>query len=115
MTQHRILKNPQEVLRYLNDIKVATDANREALGFNAVGVYEDSIKKGRLWAAVDAKGSYLGHLMHGGRPPQELRIFQIYVGENCRSAGVASSLIKEITKHGENLSCLNLRADVAND
>ncbi len=53
--------------------------------------------------------------MHGGKPPQEVRVFQIYVGENSRGSGVAATLIQEITAHGENLSCLNLRADVAND
>lgn len=114
-TQIHILKNPQEVLPHLNSIKAATDANRETLGFNPVGVYEDSIKKGKLWVAADAKGNYLGHIMLGGKPPQELRIFQIYVGEHGRGSGIASSLIKEATVHGEKLSCLNLRADVAND
>lgn len=113
--QTRILKNPQEVMPHLDAIKTATDANREALGFNPVGVYEDSIKKGKLWVATDTKGNYLGHIMLGGKPPQELRIFQIYVGEKSRGSGVASSLIQEATTHGENLSCLNLRADVAND
>lgn len=111
----RILKTSQEVMPYLDAIKAATDADREALGFNPVGVYEDSIKKGKLWVAADAKGNYLGHIMLGGKPPQELRIFQIYVGENGRGSGVASSLIKEATAYGENLSCLNLRADVAHD
>ncbi len=113
--QARILKNPQEVMPHLNAIKTATDANREALGFNPVGVYEDSIKKGKLWVAADSKGNYLGHVMLGGKPPQELRVFQIYIGESSRGSGIASLLIKEVTEHGENLSCLNLRADVAND
>ncbi|MCB1551840.1 MAG: GNAT family N-acetyltransferase [Alphaproteobacteria bacterium] len=113
--QARILKNPQEILPYLNAIKEAADANREALGFNPVGVYEDSIKKGKLWVAADAKGNYLGHIMLGGKPPQELRIFQIYVGQNERGSGIASFLINEATAYGENLSCLNMRADVANE
>lgn len=111
----QILKTPQEVLPHLEAIRVATDANKNSLGFLSVGTYEDAIKKGKLWVAEDDNGNYLGHLMHGGKPPQELRIFQIYVGENSRGSGVASSLIEEITQHGENLSCLNLRADVAND
>ncbi len=115
MSNTKILKNSQEVLPYLDTIKTATDANRNSLGFLSVGAYEDAIKNGKLWVAADANGNYLGHLMHGGKPPQELRIFQIYVGENGRGSGVATSLIKEITEHGENLSCLNLRADVAND
>ena len=84
--QARILKNPQEILPYLNAIKEAADANREALGFNPVGVYEDSIKKGKLWVAADAKGNYLGHIMLGGKPPQELRIFQIYVYSSAQSS-----------------------------
>lgn len=114
-TPFTILKNPDEILPYLDAIKTATDANRKTLGFLSIGAYEDAIKNGKLWVAKNSDGAYLGHVMHGGKPPQEVRIFQIYVGENSRGLGVASSFIKEITKHGESLSCLNLRADVAND
>jgi hypothetical protein len=115
MSNTKILKNPQEVLTHLETIKAVTNANRNTLGFLSVGAYEDAIRNGKLWVAADTNGNYLGHLMHGGKTPQALRIFQIYVGENSRGSSVASSLIKEITQHGENLSCLNLRADVAND
>ncbi|MBO6550628.1 MAG: GNAT family N-acetyltransferase, partial [Rhizobiales bacterium] len=111
----KIIKKPSEVIEHLNSIIKITDANKDALGFNAVGVYEDCINKGRIWVAVDGQGNYLGHLMHGGKPPQELRIFQICVRKKYRGSGVASSLIKEITDYGEQLSCLNLRADVAED
>ena len=115
MNQVHVLKNPQDVIRHLEEIKKATDANREALGFNPVGVYEDSIRKGKLWVAANEEGNYLGHIMLGGKPPQELRIFQIYVGENSRASGIATLLVGEAMAHGEKLSCLNLRADVAND
>ncbi|MCK5374100.1 MAG: GNAT family N-acetyltransferase [Alphaproteobacteria bacterium] len=115
MVPVQILKNSQDVFPFLEMIKTATDANREALGFNPVGVYEDSIKKGKLWVATDSHGNYLGHIMLGGKPPQILRIFQIYIGNNHRGLGVASLLIKEVIEHGESLFCLNLRADVAND
>ena len=115
MIKFTILKSSREVMPYLNEIKVSTDSNRTSLGFNPLGVYEDSIKKEKLWVAIDSEKKYLGHIMHGGNPPQEIRIFQIYIKEGCRGAGIASSFIKEITLHGENLFCLNLRADVAND
>ena len=113
--EYRILKDSQHTLPYLEAIRKATDANRHALGFNAVAVYEESIKKGKLWVAVDAHGEYSGHLMHGGKPPQEIRIFQIYVDESHRGSGLAKLLIDEIAAEGDRLSCLNLRADVATD
>lgn len=110
-----ILKEPEEILPFLDTIKKVTDANRNAFGFLSIGTYEDAIRNGKLWIAKSSDGNYLGHVMHGGKPPQEIRVFQIYVEESSRGLGVASSLIEEITKYGEELSCLNLRADVAND
>lgn len=100
-----ILKKPSTVLRYRDSITAAADANRDALGFNPVGAYEEAIAKGRLWVAVDSQDRYLGHLMFGGRPPQELRIFQIYVAEGSRGSGVAKSLIDAIAAEAELLSC----------
>jgi len=111
----QILKQPAEVISHLNSIKEATDANRKALGFNPVGAYEDKINRGQIWVAVDEQGNYLGHIMFGGNPPHFLRIFQVYIDPASRGLGVAASLIRNITEHGEKLSCLNLRADVAND
>ena len=110
-----ILKKPSTVLRHLDSITAAADANRDAFGFNPVGAYKEAIAKERLWVAVDRQDRYLGHLMFGGRPPQELRIFQIYVAEGGRGSGVARSLIDAISAQAEQLSCLNLRADVAKD
>ena len=52
--------NIKEIMHHLDAIKVATDANRGALGFNP-----SSIKNEKLWVAVDAKDSYLGHIMLG--------------------------------------------------
>lgn len=113
--QFSILRSPKDVLSHLDSIKIATDANRDAFGFNPLGAYQDAIAKGKLWVAADSQGKYLGHLMYGGKPSQELRIFQIYVADACRGSGVAKSLINAIAAYGEELSCLNLRADVASD
>jgi len=115
MANANILKTSDDVLPFLPDIKAATDANRDSLGFNPVGAYKDAIKRGRLWVAVDPDGKYLGHIMHGGRPPQEVRIFQIYVSDVGRGSGVAAAMIDAVALHAEQLSCLNLRADVAGD
>jgi predicted transcriptional regulator/GNAT superfamily N-acetyltransferase len=100
---------------HLESIRTVTDANRGAFGFNPIGAYKDAISKGKLWVAADADGQYLGHIMFGGKPFQELRIFQIYVDETCRGAGTAKLLIDTLAAHGEQLNYLNLRADVASD
>jgi ribosomal protein S18 acetylase RimI-like enzyme len=110
-----ILKSPGDVLGHLDSIRTITDANRDAFGFNPIGAYKDAISKGKLWVAADADGQYLGHIMFGGKPFQELRIFQIYVDKVCRGSGTAKLLIDALATHGEQLNCLNLRADVASD
>ena len=53
--------------------------------------------------------------MCGGNLSTEIRIFQIYVNENSRGAGVGAMLLQELIENAESLSCLNLRADVARD
>lgn len=110
-----ILKSPKDVSKHWQTIKTVTDANREAFGFNPAGAYQEAIARGKLWVAVDEKGKYLGHLMHGGKPSKELRIFQIYVDPGSRGGGVAKVLIDALATYGEELACLNLRADVAQD
>lgn len=47
-TPFTILKNPNEILPYLDTIKNVTDANRDAFGFLSIGAYEDAIKNGKL-------------------------------------------------------------------
>ncbi len=111
----QILKHPKKIKKFLGAIKDAADSERNALGFNAVGVYKENIKVGKIWVAVDSKEIYLGHIMFGGSPPHLLKIFQIYVTKQSRGSGVAATFVKEIIKYGEQLSCLNLRADMASD
>ena len=110
-----ILKKPSEIIDHLHAIKKATDANKDIFGFMTEGAYRDAIKNNKLWVAVNTQGVYLGHIMHGGKIPQEVRVFQIYVAECYRGIGVADFLLEEITKYAEDQSCLNLRADVASD
>ncbi|MBY0562514.1 GNAT family N-acetyltransferase [Hyphomicrobium sp.] len=114
-SQANVLTSPKDVSKHWDSIKAVTDANRESFGFNPSGAYQQAIARGKLWVAVDEKGKYLGHLMHGGKPSKELRIFQIYVDPNSRGAGVAKTLIDALAAYGEELACLNLRADVAQD
>lgn len=113
--QVEILKDPKAVIGFLDKIVAATDANRKAFGFNSRGAYEQCIKRAKIWVATNSKGDYLGHLMFGGKPPQSMRIFQVYVSPAARGTGTGQALIDEIVRHAEDLSCLYLRADVAND
>jgi len=114
-TSTYILTEPTSVLNHLGSVKTATDANREAFGFNPLAAYKDAIARGKLWIATDKDGKYSGHIMFGGHIPQELRIFQIYVAEDKRGDGIAKCMIDTVSEYAEQLSCLNLRADVASD
>lgn len=114
MSKINILKDPKIINAYLDIITQVGDANSNSIGFFPKDAYKDKINKGKVWVAIDKKDNYLGHLMFGGNS-RELRVFQIYCAEDYRGKGVASSLINELTLHGEQRSCLNLRADVASD
>ncbi|MDH5721901.1 MAG: GNAT family N-acetyltransferase [Alphaproteobacteria bacterium] len=110
----KILKTSHEVMPYLEHIIQIGDNNRTIFGFLPRDAYKQKIEQEKLWVSTDDAGNYLGHLMYGGKY-SEIRIYQIYSSPENRTQGVASSLIQEIVKYGEQVSCLNLRADVASD
>lgn len=110
-----IQTDPEKVMNFLDDVIDATDNNRNSFGFIKRGGYEEAVQRGRLWVATNSKDEYLGHILLGGKIPQDIRIFQVYVSAESRGLGIAHRLVEEATKYAESLSCLYLRADVAID
>lgn len=110
-----ILKTYALVHPYLKLVQEAGDENKRELGFLARSAYEQQADHGRLWVAVNSETSkYIGHLLFGGRYPN-LKIFQMFVHQSHRNAGIAASLVNELEKYGEANSYISISARVADD
>lgn len=109
----RIIKVPMEVMNYVDRVRRLADANRSMLGFVPDSAYREAALKGCLWIAVNrTTQDLMGYLFFGGTYPH-LKVFQIYVGHEFRSAGMARALIEELKKHGEATNHLTIAARVA--
>ena len=111
----QIRREIESVKAHLNTISQEADNNKNELGFLGAGIFEDKMNSGKLWVAEGENGEYAGHLMLGGKPPQYLKIFQIFVAEKYRGTGLASEFIRNLVEYAELKNCLYLRADVAAD
>ena len=110
-----IIKNPADVMGYIGKVRQLADANRSALGFLPKSAYTEAAMKGHLWIAIEkSTQELLGYLFFGGRYPH-LKVFQVYVRPEFRSAGVAGTLVGALMKYGEETSCLTIRARVASE
>ncbi|MCH7499785.1 MAG: GNAT family N-acetyltransferase [Nitrospinae bacterium] len=110
----QILKKPEEVIRYIDQIMSEADKSRSAFGFNSQIVYEESIQREKTWVAIE-NNQYIGHLMFGGRPPYFISIFQIFIKRQDRGKGFGKALLAELQNHAEKQWCLSLKAKVAED
>ena len=111
----RIIKAPVEVANYIDRVRELADANRSAFSFLPAGVYEDAAMKGGLWIAVDqTKKNLMGYLLFGGTYPH-LKIVQIHVLPEFRSAGLARTFIEELRRYGEEKNYLTISARVATE
>ena len=111
----RIIKNPREVTRYVDQVRELGDANRSTLGFLRSSVYMEAAMKGRLWiAAGREKQDLTGYLLFGGAYPQ-LKVVQVFVHPEFRSFGVARTLIEALKRHAEETNHLTLTARVATE
>ena len=83
--------------------------------FLPASAYTEAAMKGHLWIAIDCSTKKLrGYLFFGGTFPH-LKIFQVYVCPEFRSAGLAGKLIGTLKKYGEENSWLTIRARVASE
>jgi hypothetical protein len=48
-----ILERYQDVFPFLSDVRAAADANRDALGFLPVSVYQEFARQGNLFVIVE--------------------------------------------------------------
>lgn len=110
-----ILKQPGDVLRYVDRIVAAADAHIRELGFFTPTVYRQSARRRRLWVATrPGSGEVVGFLRFGGTH-QQLKVFQIFTLDTARRQGVAGRLLNELVRYGEQQSILSITARVAAD
>lgn len=110
----RILTNYSDAKDFLALAAEAGDANRSALGFWPASVYAEAALAGRLWVATSEDGTYLGHLLFGGKYP-DLKVFQLFVSPGQRGKGVGVALIEALVGFGENHQYIAVTAKVAAD
>lgn len=115
MVDYKIIKKPEQIIKFSKIISEYADANKNAFGFLPEKSYENNILAGKIWVAVDDKGDYIGHVMYGGKPPYNIRIFQIFVIEKFRKQKIAAALIQEINNYAELAGCFTLEAHIADD
>lgn len=115
MLSFEIVKSYDKICDYVDRVKAAADSNRPALGFLPSAVYDESASQGRLWVAVSRnEREYLGHLLFGGTYP-DLRVVQLFVLPSQQRHGVASGLIEELARFGQEDQYLAITARVAKD
>lgn len=115
MTRVTILKQPGDVLPYVDQIVAAADAHTRELGFFTPTVYRESARRRRLWVAVrPGSGEVAGFLRFGGTH-QQFKVFQIFTLDTARRQGVAGRLLNELVRYGEQQSVLSITARVAAD
>jgi len=114
MNTIEIIRDESRGRGFLDTIIEVTNTNKMALGFLPRAVYEEAIVLGRLWVAVDDKGTYRAHLLFGGAHPV-MKIKQLFVSQEARKLGLARRLIDELVCFAEDEGYGSVQARVATD
>jgi len=113
----RVLSKPEEVAAYVHQARLASDGDKEALGFLPEQAYKEAAYQGKLLIAIVQEGNdliYAGHLLHGGVFPHA-RIFQIFTVARFRRRGIGRRLVEAIVRTAERLQFMRVVARVADD
>ncbi|UHQ23813.1 hypothetical protein LVB77_03630 [Lysobacter sp. 5GHs7-4] len=110
----KILSNRDDVARYVSDVRAASDANRNALGFLPSAVFDDYAARGKLLVAVSSSGAYAGHLLFDRKFPRAT-VLQMFCSAASRRNGVATALLEELKGGLTNDGFLSIKASVAED
>ncbi|HEY4359712.1 MAG TPA: GNAT family N-acetyltransferase [Bryobacteraceae bacterium] len=101
------------MVSWIAEVQAAADSERDSLGFLPQDVYRQAAIQGKLLVATST-GEYAGHLLFGGSPPTT-RVFQLFVTEKYRRAGVGSRLVETLVTLAERDCCFRIIARVAAD
>ena len=112
-----MVRDPNALLGYVEDIRQLADTERNSLGFLPAQAYEDAARRSRLFALVDPNAQdspVLGSIIFSGVYPQA-KIQQVVVRGDMRRRGFGSTLLRFLLSHLEERGFLEVRADIAND
>lgn len=112
-----VVRDPNTLLDYVEDIRRLADTERNSLGFLPAQAYEDAVRRRRLFALVDSNAPdspVLGSIVFSGVYPQA-KIQQIVVRGDMRRRGFGSTLLRFLLSLLEERGFLEVRADIAND
>ena len=115
MARIAILKQPDDVLPYIEQVVAAVDAHTHELGFFPKAVYPESAERRRLWVATQPGSGEAVGFLHFGGTHRQLKVLQIFTFETARRQGVARRLLCEFVRYGEVRSVLSITARVATD
>src|SRR5687768_10920954 len=110
-----LLSRRAQVEPYIEQVRVAADAERGAFGFMPASAYDEFAAQGRMIIAIEpGTSAMLGYVLYGGAMPQG-KIFQTWTAPVARGKGVGRRLISEVVRRLEQVHYLSIRADVAQD
>jgi GNAT superfamily N-acetyltransferase/predicted nucleic acid-binding protein len=113
----RVLSKPEEVAAYVDQARLASDEDKESLGFLPERAYKEAAYQGKLLIAIVQESNdlvYAGHLLHGGVFPHA-RIFQVFTVARFRRRGIGRRLVEAIVRTAESLQFMSVVAKVADD
>lgn len=93
--QFKIITGFDNTSRYLDELRIAADAHRDALGFLPTGVFEEFARRDHLYIIVEERSDgrpYAGHLLFERRFPRA-QVVQMFVLERYRRFGLATKLV----------------------
>lgn len=115
--QIRIVTEPIQVSKYLNEVVEAADGNKVALGFFPRTVYSDFCRKELLFVALISCAAgelYAGHLLFDTRFPKA-HIRQIYVHQGYRGQRIGQALLRALKSMLTEGHFISINARVAED
>lgn len=114
---YEILERHDAVAPWLEDVRNASDANRDALGFVPRSLFGQNARKEGLFVLVahdEAETRYAGHLMFDRSFPRA-HIRQMFVEQRFRYSGAASMLVDRLRQLLADESFISVYARVAED
>lgn len=112
-----IERDPLTLLTLLDQIRSASDKEREALGFLPEQAYVEHIFARKVIGLLEVNAKtpqYAGHLLFGGVFPH-LRIYQIVITPPFRHLGGAQLMMRALISQAEHEGYLTMLANVAED
>lgn len=113
----KVLTEPNAVSKFLDEVALAADSERDALGFFPRSVYGDFCRKGQLFLAVESNNGgeiYVGHLLFDLRFPKA-HVRQIYVPQTHRGRNIAQILLDAMKSTLTDGQFISIYARVAED